>query len=1125
MVIEATYLIDRIPFMGNSCLQVTQRYKFYAETDPNSSGERYEPSGGLPAARFKPIVSYQFFPDDPKYLNQFSIQIPEYLHFTDSDGLNPATAHKNVVGVYGDNTPAQVILTKELVKALGGNLDRLEKEMPVTPPIINGQAYPNDPESWDNIHITYKNSIHHPTVRTGISMPPPEAVHIHWRWAKFASLPPPIGGGAQFGDGKPLIPLGSRQDVSIAVVKYLIGEDNPKPDQDFTSFIDGDNLAFHGKATGEIVVWYAGSTGIPIVDGEKPVHEASDEFFTAGGFFASFNTLKKLEKAGKFSFKDNAPTGIHASFMPQAAPTPTEGGSTAEPGSPAGTPTPNHGDSVGVPPAPSTGSQVKAAPENTPVTAPAPIDVRASGGIHDDIASAYVINLSADGHSVQTSTGAYRAALGEPGEENWYRLTAPASGTLRIVVSPGRSSSGVALSAPVVVRLFALGGGSSAVTQVLGGPAGVVEITAVQGRQYGIEVGGGAASAPGSAGLTYVLDVALYRFDPSLTLAGVDRAQADFPERGAGYSVAIIDTGIDYHQPDLAGRVILGPDFGSGDKDPMDTVGHGTFVAGLIASDNPYALGIAPDAKVIALKITPDGSEVAGLGAIEQALQWVLDHRAEDNIVAVNLSFSLGNVPKGQGPQDLEPLYQELENQGVFLAVASGNDYAADGSRPGLNILAASPAVAAVGAVWDQDLGPATWSNGARDYSTGPDRIASFTQRAPGLDLLAPGVDVLGLSPSGILTHQSGTSVAAPFVTGAAVLLREALDRLGRMSTLLELLHRLQQTGVPILDGAREDDNVTHTHLAFARLDIAAALAAVGTWYSTPAGPSTPGRPVSSTARSTLSPPAVSAVGPAGRPSPTLDPSSTLEAVHPAPLPTALSPRGLASSSDRQGDGAGTILPSSPEDRGTPSGPIVLEAPGFRLRPAVKNRPSAGDLRAPFLTPLSPRGLPSSPDRRSVATESAATASSEGRITGSGPIVREAPAFRLRPAVESRSSDGDLRASFFTTILDEIVIDRPNQRAALGEVVGDDVAVEILTAQETVMGRPHDGSTSTELDGTAPSPGLDRESSFASAILGLAAGLKGLVLALWSGRIRRPEPAVRTETDELSVDSNGVQPV
>src|SRR5262249_18640731 len=63
LVIEATYLIDRIPGMGHSCLHVTQRYEFRAETDPSQGGDKYEPSGSVAAARFRPITSYQFFPE------------------------------------------------------------------------------------------------------------------------------------------------------------------------------------------------------------------------------------------------------------------------------------------------------------------------------------------------------------------------------------------------------------------------------------------------------------------------------------------------------------------------------------------------------------------------------------------------------------------------------------------------------------------------------------------------------------------------------------------------------------------------------------------------------------------------------------------------------------------------------------------------------------------------------------------------------------------------------------------------------------------------------------------------------------------------------------------------------
>ena len=61
---------------------------------------------------------------------------------------------------------------------------------------------------------------------------------------------------------------------------------------------------------------------------------------------------------------------------------------------------------------------------------------------------------------------------------------------------------------------------------------------------------------------------------------------------------------------------------------------------------------------------------------VEQALQWVLDHRTEYNIAAVNLSLATGNVPATQGAGELEPLYKKLEAQGVFIAVASGSMYA-----------------------------------------------------------------------------------------------------------------------------------------------------------------------------------------------------------------------------------------------------------------------------------------------------------------------------------------------------------------------------------------------------------------------------------------------------------------
>jgi subtilisin family serine protease len=320
--------------------------------------------------------------------------------------------------------------------------------------------------------------------------------------------------------------------------------------------------------------------------------------------------------------------------------------------------------------------------------------------------------------------------------------------------------------------------------------------------------------------------VSLQKYDDYLSLIGADLVMADTNYRGAGYSVALLDTGVDYTRPELSGKVILGPDFGSGDGDPMDTVGHGTQVAGLMVSGSDSAPGIAPQAKVVALKITSDGATFASVQSIADALQWVIEHHDEYNIAAVNLSFATGNVAKGEGNAQLEPLYRQLSEQGVFIAAAAGNDYALY-RQEGLSELAASEYVTAVGAVWDSNVGPQTWLNGGRDYSTGTDRIVSFSQRSAGLDLLAPGGDILTLCAggcSGGTRVANGTSMASPIAAAAAVLVRQAAENAGVHLSSHALRDLLRTSADSVFDGDDENDNVPNTQRSYPRLNLAAAI-------------------------------------------------------------------------------------------------------------------------------------------------------------------------------------------------------------------------------------------------------------------------------------------------------------
>jgi hypothetical protein len=301
-------------------------------------------------------------------------------------------------------------------------------------------------------------------------------------------------------------------------------------------------------------------------------------------------------------------------------------------------------------------------------------------------------------------------------------------------------------------------------------------------------------------------------FGPSAMLIGQPRLIETFPTlTGSDQAVAIIDTGIDYTHPLLGGgfgpgfKVVGGFDFVDNDPDPLDTDGHGTAIAGLIAGgtfirDGVRHEGLAPAANLVALRVAPDTSTTPNQ-RIEEALEWVLAHRATFNITAVNISFGFGHF-------DSEPEYGRfsiqlaaLADAGVFVAAASGNGGLRDG--PGVNYPAADPSAFGVGSVNSFDL------------------ISEFTERGRPLDLLAPGEELAGPWLDGQTRGVSGTSFASPLVAAAAVLLRQADPTLtpGGIASVL------QASGADNLDGDDEFAAWPTTGLRFSRLDVANAVA------------------------------------------------------------------------------------------------------------------------------------------------------------------------------------------------------------------------------------------------------------------------------------------------------------
>jgi serine protease AprX len=245
---------------------------------------------------------------------------------------------------------------------------------------------------------------------------------------------------------------------------------------------------------------------------------------------------------------------------------------------------------------------------------------------------------------------------------------------------------------------------------------------------------------------------------------------------GSGVDVALVDSGVvpvgSLAQP---GRVVYGPDFSSEHRDRdlrnLDTFGHGTHLAGLIAGRDPITgfAGVAPGARLVSVKIAGADGET-NLRRVLAALDWVRrNHDARGyNIRVVNLSLG---VPGDDYRSDvLAWAVEQLWHEGIVVVAAAGNN----GSHARtLDMPADDPFVIAAGA-----------SDTKNTVDPRDDRVADFSSRsrfrAP--DLVAPGTSTVSLRvPGSTLDNEfksarvsgrffrgSGTSQAAAVTSGVA---------------------------------------------------------------------------------------------------------------------------------------------------------------------------------------------------------------------------------------------------------------------------------------------------------------------------------------------------------------------
>ena len=270
------------------------------------------------------------------------------------------------------------------------------------------------------------------------------------------------------------------------------------------------------------------------------------------------------------------------------------------------------------------------------------------------------------------------------------------------------------------------------------------------------------------------------KLQPSQTLTwNIDQVDAEISwtiSTGDPVKVGVIDTGIDLKHPDLQANIKGGYNAINPLKSPNDDNGHGTHVAGIIAALNNSigVVGVGPNIDLYAIKVlNANGSGY--LSDVIEGLDWAITNKMQ----VVNMSLGTS-----QDVQSFHDAIVRTYNAGITIVAAAGN------SGGSVSYPAAYPEVIAVSAT-DQN-----------------NQIASFSSRGPEVDLAAPGVSIYSTYKGQSYATLSGTSMAAPHVSGAAALIIDTKKcdlNLDGVCTPAEVQQRLEQTAIDLGDPGKDN--------------------------------------------------------------------------------------------------------------------------------------------------------------------------------------------------------------------------------------------------------------------------------------------------------------------------------